>query len=146
MSSQQHRSRAMTAYQTASETVSPATAIVMLYDGAMQCLARARQAIAEGRIEDRCNAVNKAHAIVHGLQCQLDFAAGGEIARLLDGYYGYLLTRMMQVNIKNDPTICDELLARLREMRSSWATIARGGTLPQTPPTSAPANLAAVVG
>lgn len=138
----QHRARAMSAYQTATETVAPATAIVMLYDGAMQALSRARQAIAEGRIEDRCNAVNKAHAIVHGLQCQLDFAAGGEIARLLDRYYGYLLGRMTQVNIRNDPSICDELLTRLREMRASWAAIAQGGALPEP----APAQLAAVVG
>ena len=123
----QHRARAMTAYQAATETISPAMAIVLLYDGAMQALSRAKQAIAEGRIEDRCTLVNKAHAIVHGLQCQLDFAAGGDIARLLEGYYGYLLGRMTQINIKNDPAICDELVDRLREMRASWATIAQGG-------------------
>ena len=133
MSSMQHRARAMTAYQAATETVSPAMAIVLLYDGAMQSLAKAKQAIAEGRIEDRCKLVNKAHAIVHGLQCQLDFAAGGDIAELLDGYYGYLLGRMTQINIKNDPAICDELVDRLREMRASWATIAQGGTM--APPT-----------
>jgi flagellar secretion chaperone FliS len=126
MSSMQHRTRAMTAYQTATETVAPATAIVMLFDGAMHSMTRAGQAIAEGRIEDRWTLVNKAHAIVHGLQCQLDFAAGGEIARLLDDYYGYLLGRMTQANIKNDPAICDEVVDRLREMRASWAAIACG--------------------
>jgi flagellar protein FliS len=130
MSSMQHRARAMTAYQAATETISSGMAIVMLYDGAMQALSRAKSAIAEGRIEERCSLVNKAHAIVHGLQCQLDFAAGGEIARLLDGYYAYLLGRMTQVNIKNDPAICDELVDRLREMRESWATIARSGAEP----------------
>ncbi len=146
MTSMQYRARAMTAYQAATETVAPAAAIVMLYDGAMQAIARAKQAIAEGRIEDRCTLVTRAHAIVHGLQCQLDFAAGGEIARLLDGYYTYLLNRMMQVNIKNDPAICDELVARLREMRASWATIAQGGGEPQPAETAARPRAAAVVG
>jgi flagellar protein FliS len=136
MSSMQHRMRAMTAYQAATETISPSLAIVMLYDGAIQALSWAKRAIAEGRIEERCRLVNKAHAIVHGLQCQLDFAAGGEIARLLDTYYAYLLGRMTQVNIKNDPAICDELVARLQEMRESWATITRNGvpTLPERGP------------
>jgi len=34
----------------------------------------------------------------------------------------------MQINIKNDPTICEELIDRLREMRESWATIASSGS------------------
>ena len=122
----QHRARAMTAYRAATTTVTPAMAIVMLYDGAMRFLACAKAAIAERRIEERCRLVNKAHAVIHGLQCQLDFTAGGEVAHALDRYYGYVLHRMMQVNIKNDPAICDELIDRLREMRESWATIASG--------------------
>lgn len=126
MSLTQQRARALNAYQTAAETVTPARAIVMLYDGAVQRLQQARQAIVDRRIEDRFQLVEKARAIVHGLQCQLDFAAGGEVARLLDGYYAYLLHRMTQINLRNDPAICDELVDRLREMRSSWASIADG--------------------
>jgi len=132
MSTLQHRARAMNAYQAASTTVTPAMAIVMLYDGAMKFLSLAKVAIAEGRIEDRCHLVNKAHAVVHGLQCQLDFAAGGDIARILDRYYDYVLHRMMQINIKNDPSICEELIDRLREMRESWATLARGSSTTPT--------------
>jgi flagellar protein FliS len=127
MSIQQHRTRAMNAYQTANTTVTPAMAIVMLYDGAMKFLSLAKAAIDERRIEDRCHLINKAHAVIHGLQCQLDFDAGGDIAPVLDHYYSYLLHRMMQINIKNDPAICDELIDRLREMRESWAAIACGG-------------------
>lgn len=130
----QHRARAMTAYQTAAETVTPARAIVMLYDGAVQRLQQASQAIAEGRIEERFRLVGKAHAIVHGLQCQLDFAAGGEVATLLDRYYAYILHRMTEINVRNDPAICDEVIARLREMRASWATIAEAGSTPPAPP------------
>jgi len=126
MSWTQERARAMTAYHAATETVTPATAIVMLYDGAVHRLNEARLAAEEGRIEDRCVAVGKAHAIIHGLQCQLDFSAGGELATLLDGYYNYVLHRMVQINIKSDPAICEELIARLREMRESWSVIARG--------------------
>jgi flagellar protein FliS len=127
----------MTAYSAAARTVTPAVAIVMLYDGAISRLVEARAAALDGRIEDRCTAVGKAYAIIHGLQCQLDFAAGGEIAVLLDDYYTYVLHRMPQINIRNDPGVCDELVARLREMRESWSAIARGGTEPS--PAAAPA-------
>lgn len=118
----------MNAYQAASTTVTPAMAIVMLYDGAMKFLALAKNAIAEDRIEQRFHFVARSHAIIHGLQCQIDFVAGGEIARSLDQYYDYLQHRMIQINIKNDPNICDELIDRLREMRESWATIAKSST------------------
>lgn len=124
MSTMQHRARAMNAYQAATTTVTPAMAIVMLYDGAMKFLTLAKAAIVEGRIEERCRLVTKSHAVIHGLQCQLDFTAGGEVATTLDRYYGYILHRMTQINIKNDPAICDELIDRLRQMRESWATIA----------------------
>lgn len=117
----------MSAYQTATATVTPAMVIVMLYDGAVQRLLQAKKALIEGRIEDRCHLVNKAHAIIHGLQCQLDFTAGGEMAKLLDRYYDYVLHRMAQINVRNDPLICDEVAAHLREMRESWSTIAEGG-------------------
>ena len=137
MSWTQKRVRAMTAYHAATETVTPATAIVMLYDGAVRRLNEAKLAAEEGRIEDRCIAVGKAHAIVHALQCQLDFVAGGDIAMLLDDYYNYILHRMTQINIKSDPTICEELVSRLREMRESWSTIAQGSIPePPTAPTS----------
>jgi flagellar protein FliS len=133
----QQRARAMTAYHAATETVTPATAIVMLYDGAVHRLNEAKLAAQERRIEERCIAVGKAHAIIHGLQCQLDFRAGGDIAALLDDYYNYILHRMTQINIKNDPAVCEELISRLREMRASWSTIADGTILE---PSSAPAN------
>lgn len=146
MSHAQHRARAMSAYRSASETVTPATAIVMLYDGAMQRLHQAKAAIAENRIEDRFNLILKTTAIIQGLQCQLDFAAGGEIATLLDGYYDYLQQRLAMINIKNDPAICDEVVERLREMRASWAAIAQGETEHATAPPAEAARPAMLVG
>ena len=132
----------MSAYHAAAETVTPARAIVMLYDGAMKRLNEARNAILAGRIEERHLLVAKAYAIINGLHCQLDFEAGGDVARLLDRYYIYILHRMTFIDIKNDPEICDELIARLREMRASWAAIADGagqampGNEPRIPETA----------
>ena len=47
MSWTQQRARAMTAYHAATETVTPATGIVMLYDGAIRRLNEARLAVEE---------------------------------------------------------------------------------------------------
>ena len=133
----QAQTRATAAYRAASETVTPARAIVMLYDGAIKRIADAKEAISVGRIEDRYNYVVKAYDIINGLHCHLDYEAGGEVAILLDRYYSYILHRLTEINVRNDTAICDEVIARLREMRDSWSGIAEAAptsTVAATPP------------
>ena len=120
------------AYQAARETMSPAQIIILLYEGAIRKLIEAKDAIAEKRIEDRFNAVTKAHAIIGGLHSQLDFDAGGEVARTLDTFYTHVSNRMMAINLKNDPAICDELIGQLKQMHASWVQVAaETGAAPQ---------------
>ena len=116
--------RAASAYGRASRPRADASMIVMLYDGAIGQLAHAKAAILSGAIEERWRHVRKAAAIVEGLQGCLDHAAGGEIAALLDRFYDYVGMRLVQIDLRNDPAICDELAARLGEMRASWSAMA----------------------
>jgi flagellar protein FliS len=97
---------------------------VLLHDGAIRSLEEARGAIAAGRIETRFHRVSRAHATVTALQSCLDFERGGEIAQTLDRLYGHILGRLILINQRNDPAICDELAGLLRQMRAGWAEIA----------------------
>jgi|DewCreStandDraft_4_1066084.scaffolds.fasta_scaffold00025_131 flagellar protein FliS len=132
------RQLASAAYRGASETVSPAQQIVMLYDGAIRCLREAEAAIAAGAIERRHNNVAKAFAIVNALHCCLDFEKGGEVARSLDRFYAYVLHRMSRIDITGDASICAELIGMLSQMRASWAAIASGSARSPSPPPAAP--------
>lgn len=125
--------RAAASYRDALGTQTPVRQIVQLYDMALLRLKEAKAAIQEQRIEDRHHAVMKAFAILGGLQSCLDFERGGEIAPMLDGFYNHAMTRMLHVNQKNDPKICDELVAYLSPMRESWAQLADDRS-PATPP------------
>ena len=98
----------------------PAQQVALLCARAIQHLEEARSAIAGGRIEARFHLVMRAHAIVGGLQACLDFERGGEIAPLLDRLYGYVLGRLAQINLRNDATICDELIGLIGRMRDGW--------------------------
>ena len=133
--------QALSAYGQAAQTVAPARQIVMLYDGAIRRLIEAKQAIAEQRTEDRFNLVQKSNAIVDALHGCLDYSNGGEIAQLLDRFYTYIGYRLQQINIQNDPAICDEVVQRLTEMRASWEGVATGSSNPPPPP--APGTLRA---
>ena len=118
--------RAINAYGQASETLAPAQQIVLLYEGAIRRTKEARQAIEGGRINDRCLAVRKATAIIEGLQGCLDHARGGEIARNLDRIYSHVIFRLQRINLTDDPAICDEVIARLEQLRASWSQLAGG--------------------
>ena len=131
--------RALSAYGQAAETLAPLKQIVLLYDGAIRRIREARQAIELSRINERHAAVEKASAIIDALHAALDHERGGEIALQLDRIYTYLSFRLQRVNLDNDPAICDELVARLSELRASCAEIA-GAAGPASGPSRLPAT------
>lgn len=118
--------RAISAYGQASETLAPAQQIVLLYEGAIRRIKEARAAIEAQRVGERHIAVQKATAIIEGLHGCLDLERGGQIAQNLDRIYTHLVFRLQRINLTNDPTICDELVALLDELRGAWAQVAAG--------------------
>ena len=127
----------MNAYGQAVETIPPAKQIVMLYDGILRQIDKARSAIGARRVNDRFLAVQKATLIVEALQGCLDHENGGEIAPQLDQLYTYFIFRLQAINLDDDPAICDELLARIGELRASWAVLAESGSASASPATPA---------
>lgn len=136
--------RAVSAYDQAATTMPALQQIVLLYDCAIRRLKEARAAIESGRVPARHVAIGKAAAIVDALQRSLDLERGGEIARNLDRLYTHLGFRMQQINLADDPAICDEVAERLGELRTAWATLlAQGGGDAPSPATGAIARGAA---
>jgi flagellar protein FliS len=138
--------RAATAYGRSTRPRADARMIVLLYDGAIGQLVQARAAIAAGAVEARWQHVRKATAIVDGLQSCLDHAGGGDVAASLDRFYGYVGMRLQLIDIRNDSAVCDELIARLGEMRASWAVLAAGDPTPAALPAPGAAAGASPIG
>lgn len=106
---------------------SPAQQVVMLYDGAIGFCMKAKAAIGEGNIQERHNANRRAMEIVNYLLEILDLEKGGDVARRLYMIYTQLIRKLMDVDFKNDPRICDDVAENLRTLRASWAEIAQQG-------------------
>lgn len=104
----------------------PAERIVLLYDGAIRALNDAKKAITDKRIQDRCNAAQKAKEIIAHLADTLDMNKGGDIARNLDRLYKHMLVRLLDIDFKNDIAAADEVINNLRPLRESWAKLALG--------------------
>jgi flagellar protein FliS len=115
---------ALSAYHAASKHTTSLGAVVLLYDGMIKEVSKAKAAIAEKRIEDRFNATQKACKILLGLQSHLDFEKGGDVSIMLDQFYHTIFRDLQQVNMKNSVTLCDEVIGALNEVRASWAQLA----------------------
>ena len=71
-------------------TVDSGKVIVLLYEGAIKFLIKAREGIAEKDIEKRHNNLMRALDIIDELKNALNFSQGGEIARSVNALYLFM--------------------------------------------------------
>jgi len=118
-------------------TSDPVTLVVLLYDKAVMSLKVAIRAIGDGEIEARWRANNKAVEIINHLLMTLDMEKGGEVASNLEAVYGYMLHRLLDVDMRNDPRAAEEVIQLLEPLRASWAELAKAnGTASADNPTT----------
>lgn len=108
-------------------TAPPAKLVLMLYDKAILSLKEAIAAIEAGEIETRWKANTRAHEIITHMWSTLDLERGGEIAENLEGLFSYMLDRLPEVDMKNDPAPALEVITLLKPLRNAWREIAQGG-------------------
>lgn len=101
-------------------TASPERILIMLYDGAINFLLRAKISIDEKNIEDTHIYITKTQKIIREFMNSLDKDSGGDIAENLFKLYEYLHHRLIQANIKKDKDMIDEVLNHLRELKKTW--------------------------
>lgn len=107
--------------ETGIATADPHRLIGMLYDGLLQALAEAREAMQAGQIARKGERVSKAIRILEeGLRASLDRSRGAQIAMQLDSLYEYMITRLLGANLKNDAQALDEVAKLVGELRDAW--------------------------
>lgn len=102
------------------ETATPEQILIMLYDGAINFLNKARIAIEESDFE-RCQAnLFSCEKILIEFMNTLDMEKGGELAQNLLALYKYLYNVLINVNISKDLNKLDEVLKHLKSLRETW--------------------------
>lgn len=104
-------------------TATPAELTLMLYDGAIKFCNLAITAIEEKDIPKAHQNIIKAERIIEEFQSTLDHKY--PVAKDFDEVYQYLLSRLIQANIKKDTEILEEVLKHLRTMRDTWKEVMR---------------------
>ena len=113
-------------YKTISlETAPPGQLVLMLFDGAIKFLEKAKLGF---DIEDPLemnetvhNNITRAQDIISELSSTLNMDQGGEIAVVLRDLYAYLDKRLFESNIRKELEGVQEVIDRLSTVQAGWS-------------------------
>jgi flagellar protein FliS len=97
--------------------------IQMLMAGAVEKMVFSKVAIEKKQLEAKAEHISKATAILEALRGCLDFEVGGEVTENLYALYSYMIDRLLDASLQNDPSIIDEVMNLLKEIKSAWDAI-----------------------
>lgn len=107
---------------------SPVELVLLLTDGLLDELARARAHIAARRYEQKAASIDKCVEIINGLSSSLDFEHGGEVVASLARLYDFCAARLHGAGIKLDTAMIDDVVNILTTIRQGWLGVqARNG-------------------
>ena len=112
--------------QTGVAASDPHGLVLLMYDGALEALARGRRHMEGGQITAKCADLAMAtNIIAEGLKASLDLNVGGEIAQNLADLYDYMTDRLLLANQHNRPELVIEVTELLRQLRDAWKQIGK---------------------
>ena len=110
--------------ESAVMSASPHQLIVMLFDGALSALVRARLFLEQGDMVSKGEALSKAIGIIDsGLKAGLDMNAEGDLSKNLASLYDYMVRRLLLANMHNDVETIIEVEGLLNNIADSWKQI-----------------------
>jgi flagellar protein FliS len=102
------------------ETATPEKILILLYDGAIQFLNKAKIAFEEKNIQEIHNNIMGCEKIILEFINTVDMDNGGDFAVRITALYRYFYETLIQANLKRDVTKVDEVLRHLVELRATW--------------------------
>jgi flagellar protein FliS len=99
--------------------------VIMLFDGALSALVRARLFLQDGNIPAKGLALSKAINIIeNGLKVGLVENNGDELTQNLIALYAYMVRRLLHANVNNDASAIEEVEILLRNIADGWKEVA----------------------
>ncbi|WP_421682808.1 flagellar export chaperone FliS [Stutzerimonas urumqiensis] len=99
---------------------SPYELVLVLFDGLLDELARARGHIEHKRYQQKGQSLEKCMNILSGLSGALDYEGGGEVVQELARLYDYCIYRLSDVSVSLSLEGLDEVIKLLGVLREGW--------------------------
>jgi flagellar secretion chaperone FliS len=107
--------------QNAVTTKTPGELTLMLYEGCLKFLRKAKLAIEQKDFEEKNINLQKAQNIISELMLTLNTDV--EVSDNLMALYDYLKRQIIQANMKNDVAIIEEVEGFVVEFRDTWKQV-----------------------
>lgn len=102
------------------ETATPERVLILLYDGAINFLNKAKIALGNNDVQQIHNNILGCEKIILEFMGTLNMEDGGDLAKNLYALYEYLYNTLVQANIHKDENKVDEVLKHLMGLRETW--------------------------
>ncbi len=109
--------------QSAVTDADPHKLVALLLAGALERVRLSLALLERGDQARKGKAIGEVCAIIGHLNGSLDHEAGGEIAANLSSLYDYVMQRLTEANLHNDPAPLQECLELLGEIEGAWNAI-----------------------
>ena len=106
--------------ENAARGASPIGRVVLLYEQVIKDLGAAITALSNQDIQLRTQSLNHALLVIGQLQACLDLERGGDVARNLDCFYGLVLKRLLEAQVRASAEILREQMDLLLSVRAAW--------------------------
>lgn len=105
-------------YQTSNiTTATPEKLMIMLFDGAIQFLQKAKTAIEEKNLSERSTNLESARKIVRELMRTIDLENGNDVSKALFRLYNKMAMKLIKANVSRNVELIDEVLEDLMNIR-----------------------------
>ena len=105
-------------YQTSNiTTATPEKLMILLFDGALQFLQKAKAAIMENNIKDKGENIDGARKILRELMRTIDLENGNAVAKQLFRLYNRMSMNLIRVNVTRDTGKLDEVIQDITNIR-----------------------------
>ena len=98
-------------------TATPEKLMVMLFDGAIQFLQKAKTAIEEKNLQERATNIEGARKIIRELMRTIDLENGNDVSKSLFRLYNKMAMKLIKANVSRNISLIDEVLVDLTNIR-----------------------------
>ena len=106
------------------DTASPHRLIQLMMARALAKIALAKTHMERNEVAEKGAHIGDSIAILNGLQASLNHSADERLSENFDALYAYMMRRLLEANLHNDPAILDEVSGLLGELKEAWDAIA----------------------
>ncbi len=106
--------------KTQVETADKGTLLLMLYDGAIRFMVKAKEKMDGGDLREAFAYLVRADRIVKELIASLDMEKGGEVASNLFRLYEFVLWKILLAERERKTHHIDEAMHIIEELRNAW--------------------------